>query len=144
MVEVIWQCPLLGWFKVNTDGAAFGSSGQAGGARIFRDENGSFFACFANYFEIKNVLYAELNASMMAVELAHQRGWNSLWLECDSSLVVNTFKDATKVPWKLAAKWCICKKRLSSMNFQDFHIFREGSACADRLAKCGIASKTFT
>ncbi|XP_019434823.1 PREDICTED: uncharacterized protein LOC109341375 [Lupinus angustifolius] len=143
MVEVTWKCPPIRWTKVNTDGAAFGSPSQADGAGIFRNTNGNFMGCFTDYFEIKDTLYVEFKAALMAVEFAKKKGWNSIWLECDSSLVVDMFKGEAEVSWKLAAKWCRCRTTLSSMDFHVSHIFREGNACVDMLAKFGVNSKTF-
>ncbi|KAF1876299.1 hypothetical protein Lal_00029646 [Lupinus albus] len=35
--EVIWLAPIVGWIKINSDGAAHGAPGLAGGGCIFRD-----------------------------------------------------------------------------------------------------------
>lgn len=37
----------------------------------------------------------------MAIEIAFQKGWRHLWLECDSSLVIHAFKSVDIVPCKL-------------------------------------------
>ncbi|XP_019430046.1 PREDICTED: uncharacterized protein LOC109337520, partial [Lupinus angustifolius] len=89
-------------------------------------------------------LYAEMKSAILVIECAHKKGWNSIWLKCNSSLVVDIFNGKSKVPWKLQARWTICKIHLSSMNFKVSHIYREGNACADSLAKFGISSNTYT
>ena len=37
-------------------------------------------------------MYVALVAAMTTIELAYNKGWFQLWLKCDSSLVVSTFK----------------------------------------------------
>ncbi|GAU10474.1 hypothetical protein TSUD_423530 [Trifolium subterraneum] len=57
---------------------------------------------------------------MRAIELAHNRNWTNLWLESDSSLVVQAFSAASLVPWE------------------------EGNQCADKLANIGLGLDSFT
>ncbi|XP_019420673.1 PREDICTED: uncharacterized protein LOC109330855 [Lupinus angustifolius] len=69
------QNPLLnGWVKVNTDGAAHGSSGLARGGGIFRDQSGNFLGGFAIYMGIQLAIYAEFQCALIAVELAYKKG----------------------------------------------------------------------
>ncbi|KAF1877237.1 hypothetical protein Lal_00012008 [Lupinus albus] len=101
IVEVIWQPPRVDWLKVNTNGAANGSLVPTGGSEIFRDSNGVFIACFASYLEIQDALYAELYSAMKVIHMAYKRGWWTLWLKCDSTLVVDIFNDVSNAHWKL-------------------------------------------
>jgi len=41
----------------------------------------------------------ELQAAMEAIETTRGRGWDHLWLEWDSSLVVQTCTSHDLVPW---------------------------------------------
>ncbi|XP_019418539.1 PREDICTED: uncharacterized protein LOC109329320 [Lupinus angustifolius] len=52
ITKVNWALPLMGWVKINTDSAAKGSPGHAGGGAIFRDAKGKCLSCFASYFNI--------------------------------------------------------------------------------------------
>ncbi|KEH25972.1 hypothetical protein MTR_6g038610 [Medicago truncatula] len=45
---------------------------------------------------------------MRAIEIASQHNWTQLWLESDSMLVVNAFKNHALVPWKLSNRWYNC------------------------------------
>ncbi|CAL0326745.1 unnamed protein product [Lupinus luteus] len=144
VIEVVWQFPQGGWIKVNTDGSAQGAPGHAGGGGIFRDHNGDCLACFASYLDIQFALYAEMSAAIKAINLALEYGWSNLWLECDSSTVVDIFNGCAKVPWKLSNDWINCKQKLPLLNFHISHIFREGNSCADKLANFGLESKTNT
>lgn len=74
--------------------------------------------CCASYFRISWPLHAELLAAIIAIEMAHPRGWLHLWLECDSQLVVLAFSNTDLVPWKLRNRWKNCLDLSSSMFFR--------------------------
>ncbi|KAF1877208.1 hypothetical protein Lal_00011978 [Lupinus albus] len=61
ITNTTFSARMVGWIKINSDGAAHGSPGFVGGGSIFRDYKGDVL------------------------------GWNTFWLECDSSLVVDIF-----------------------------------------------------
>jgi len=99
IIEVIWSPPNFNWVKCNTDGSATATSSACGG--IFRDKHAKFLLCFAENTSLQNAYHAELMGAMRAIELASSSNWNYLWLECDSALVVNAFKNKYLIPWKL-------------------------------------------
>ncbi|XP_019434356.1 PREDICTED: uncharacterized protein LOC109341021, partial [Lupinus angustifolius] len=72
---------------------------QRGGG-IFRDNNGDMLGCFATYLNIQDSLYAELFTAIMAIQIANSKGWRTVWLECDSNLVVEIVKGNVDPPWK--------------------------------------------
>ncbi|XP_019431643.1 PREDICTED: uncharacterized protein LOC109338785 [Lupinus angustifolius] len=59
ITKVRWLPPSQGWIKINSDGAAHGYPGHAGGGGIFRDNNGDMLGCFATYLHIQDYLFAE-------------------------------------------------------------------------------------
>lgn len=65
---------------------------------------------------------------MKFIEIAIERGWGKLWIECDFALVVAAYKSFGLVPWGLRNK----------INFINSHIYREGNCCADKLANYGF------
>jgi ribonuclease HI len=138
--EVLWQPPLLDWIKCNTDGAAHGSPGLSACGGIFRNSSSMCVGWFAENLGIHNAFYAELVGAMKAIELAAAHGWNNLWLETDSKLVVLAFKNSSIVPWQLSNMWSNCLVLTSHMNFVVSHIFREGNQSADALANLGLLS----
>jgi ribonuclease HI len=91
--EVIWHPPLENWVKCNTDGATNNLTSSCGG--IFRNHNADFLCGFAENTGLKSAFMAELCGAMRAIELAHNRNWTNLWLESDSSLVVQAFSAAS-------------------------------------------------
>ncbi|XP_019427116.1 PREDICTED: uncharacterized protein LOC109335438 [Lupinus angustifolius] len=104
ITEVRWFPPIGSTVKINSDGAAKGSPGHSGGGAIFRNSRGDILACFSDYFGVNDALFAELNTAMLAIDFAKRNGWNNIWLECDSSLVVDIFKGNGMVPWRLLNK----------------------------------------
>jgi len=58
-----------------------------------------------------------LSGAMTAIEITYQNNWRNLWLELDSALVVQAFKNNYVVPWKLRNKWNNCIIKTRSMNF---------------------------
>ncbi|XP_019451876.1 PREDICTED: uncharacterized protein LOC109353976 [Lupinus angustifolius] len=138
IAEVNWALPLMGWVKINTDGAAKGFPGHSGGGAIFRDGKGECLGCFASYFNIQDSLYAEVLAAIMVVQIDHSKGWLLIWLECDSTSVVEIFRGSKPVPWKLSNLMNKCKKAMLEMQVKVSHIFRDDNACADRLANFGV------
>ncbi|XP_019455087.1 PREDICTED: uncharacterized protein LOC109356210 [Lupinus angustifolius] len=141
-IEILWKPPHWNWIKVNTDGAAHGHPGPAGGGGIFRDSKAGFIYAFANFLNVQHAIYAELHSAMHAVDIAFRKDWLNLWLESDSMLVLDIFSGNSNAPWKLSNDWQICKSQISQMNFKISHIFREGNTCADKLASFGISSQT--
>ncbi|KAF1864428.1 hypothetical protein Lal_00021850 [Lupinus albus] len=144
IIEIIWKAPSRGWIKVSNDGAAHGAPSHAGGGGIFRDHSGCFLACFANYLDIQDALFVELHTSILAIELAVDKGRINLWLECHSSLVVNIFIGKAKPLWKLLNRWLLCKNMVSSMSFKISHIYREGNSCANKLTIFALSSKSYS
>lgn len=67
----------------NTDGSSWGggSPGHARSWGIFRDHSGGIVGCFSSYIGIKSALSAEVLASLLALEIAKEKGWTNIWLE---------------------------------------------------------------
>lgn len=143
IITVYWIPPYCNWIKCNTDGSARGSPGHAACGGIFRGFRGEIVGCFSYYIGVTSALHAELEAAMIAIEVAFQRGWMRLWLECDSQLVVQAFNSEGIVPWKLRNRWKNCKILASKMNFIISHVYREGNTCVDKLANFGVDNHGF-
>jgi len=81
---------------------------------------------------------------MRAIELGKQYGWINIWLECDSSLVINAIKNNSLVPWRLRNRWINYMLIVKSMNFLATYVFREGNICANTLANVGLSLSHLT
>lgn len=118
--QVDWTPPLCGWVKVNTNGVSRGSPKHVARRGIFRDKSDVVLGCFSSYLGITSSLQAELSVTMFAIEVAYQRGWHRLWLECDSSLVIYAFSISNLVPWRLHNRWKNCLLLTSAIQWY-FH-----------------------
>jgi len=142
IVKEVFCCPPIpGWIKGNCDGAF--ASGKAACGAIFRNNLGQFLGCFAEGLNYGNSLFSELSGAMRSIEFASSKNWSNFWLETDSMLVVQAFRNQGIVPWQLRNRWCNCLRITSNMNFLVSHVFREGNACADALANIGLSLNTF-
>ncbi|XP_019437071.1 PREDICTED: uncharacterized protein LOC109343269 [Lupinus angustifolius] len=77
-----------------------------------------------------------------AGKVAYLKGWHLIWLECDSTWVAEIFMGSRMVPWKLSNLMHKCRNTMLGMQVRVSHIFREGNACADKLANFGVNSRT--
>lgn len=75
---------------------------------------------------------------VLAVEIVVDKGWNHLWLECDSAIVVQAFSSRIRIPWTLVNRWNKCLQLVTNIKFGVSHILREGNVYADKIASFGI------
>ncbi|XP_058733389.1 uncharacterized protein LOC131604997 [Vicia villosa] len=114
--EVLWQPPPGTWTNLNYDGASLSSGVSACGV-ISKDNQGSFLGAIASPLVHSNSLIVELSGAIFAVEFAHERNWNFVWLELDSKAVVRAFSPPYSVPWLIRNRWLDCINFVSKMNF---------------------------
>lgn len=142
--DVLWHPPPNGWIKCNIDGLSKGKPMVSACGGIFRNDHvlhvGSFF-CSLGY---GTALFVEFGAALFSLEKANERHWNHIWIESDSSLVVQDFSNHCLVPWRLKVIWMNCIPFTQNIDFMVSHIYREGSACADNLANSGLTLNSFT
>jgi ribonuclease HI len=137
--------PSLNWIKCNTDGASSGNPGLASCGGVFRDHNADFLLAFAEPLGIASSYFAELSGVIKAIEIAFDNQWNNLWLETDSMLVINAFKNHDNiVAWPLRNRWKNALTKYRQMNFLVTHVFREGYKVADLVANFGLNVYFFT
>ncbi|XP_057784939.1 uncharacterized protein LOC131002461 [Salvia miltiorrhiza] len=132
MVNVYWWPPFGDWMKVNTDGSALGAPSLISAGGVFRDSWGQIRGCFHEKGGQGFAFEAELLAVITAISIAHEQGWLKLWIEVDSSYVVNLLdRKSEDVPWRFVAHWKRTLQLLSTFQLQVTHIFREGNVVAD-------------
>ncbi|KAL8547711.1 hypothetical protein ACS0TY_007145 [Phlomoides rotata] len=128
--------PPLRFIKVNVDGGTDGAPGRLSGRGVYRDSFGVFRGCFAVDQGSGFAFEAELATTFFAIEIACEKGWSNLWLESDSTYVVNVLKNhQSLVPWRLLGRWHRIRRLLGDLHFVVSHIFRKGNASADRLTR---------
>ncbi|KAJ4723364.1 Ribonuclease H [Melia azedarach] len=78
-------------------------------------------------------------AVILAIELAFDKGWNHLWLESDSFLVIHLLLNKSlRPPWSLHNRWLNCLALTSHMSFRCSHAFRETNSAADAIANLSL------
>ncbi|OVA20858.1 Ribonuclease H domain [Macleaya cordata] len=129
--------------KVNTDGSSWGNPGISGCSGILRNSRGWDIGSFSAPLGTQTSFYAELIGAILTIAITWSNGWTNLWLQCDSSMVMQAFANSKIIPWHLRNLWLNCKTRLLEMNFRVSHIFREGNCAADKVANMGLAAASF-
>ncbi|KAK3212733.1 hypothetical protein Dsin_017439 [Dipteronia sinensis] len=121
----------------------FGLSGRPGKAPVIRSVVWSPHAPgWIKVFAFE----AELLADSFAINYAWNLGWHRIWLESDSSYVVQLLLiRSDQVTWRVRQAWQRCIHQISHMEFQVSHIFREGNQMADDLSKhaLGLSSDSW-
>ena len=142
ILSVFWHPPIGSWIKVNTDGLSKGNPGLSACAGVFRTSRGEFIGGFSKPLGIRTSFYAECLAILilMAIEFAHSKGWNLVWVESDSFSAIQCFLNPCyHPPWELHTKWFNCRHFLKQMTVRFTHILREGNFVADQLVNIGFA-----
>ena len=142
ITEVLWSPPHPSSVKVNTDGLALGAPGQAAIGGVFRNWRGFPIGSFCKHIGIKTAFNAELEAYMMAIDIAWKKGWRNLWVELDSQTVANCVQTmGYEPPWIYYAQWSTCVFQMQRMQLYISHIYREGNQVADKLSHIGLQHK---
>ncbi|KAK3198315.1 hypothetical protein Dsin_021730 [Dipteronia sinensis] len=106
----------------------FGLSGLPGGGGcggVFRTCRSFVKACFAVPLGQVFAFEVELLAASLAINYAWNLGWHRIWLESDSSYVVQLLSiRSNQVIWLVHQAWQRCIHQISHMEFQVSHIFR--------------------
>ncbi|KAI9174960.1 hypothetical protein LWI28_025363 [Acer negundo] len=112
--SVIWSPPAPSWIKVNTDGTAMDFPGFGGCGGIFRNYRAFLKGCFAIPLSQVFEFEAELLAASLAINFAWKYGWHRLWLESNSSYMVQLLSSHSEmVPWRVRQAWQRCIFQIS-------------------------------
>ncbi|KAK2635782.1 hypothetical protein Ddye_030574 [Dipteronia dyeriana] len=114
--SVVWSPSAPGWIKVNTDGAALGSPGVGGCGGVFRTCRSLVKACSVVPLGQGFAFEAELHAASLAINYAWNLGWHRIWLENDSSYIVQLLLvRSDRVTWRVRQAWQRCPHQISNM-----------------------------
>ncbi|KAL6550650.1 hypothetical protein OROMI_021138 [Orobanche minor] len=142
-IAVRWARPIMGWVKLNTDGAAKGNPGCAASGGIVRDHSGSPLFYFSEFLGDQSNTYAELHAIARGLELCLDKNFANIWVEVDSKVAIRLVLGTTSCHWKLQCVVANIRNFLSKANIRLSHIFREGNGVADLLANQGCDRRDF-
>ena len=138
--NVRWERPPLGWFKLNTDGAAFGNPGRAGGGGVIRDREGRWVKGFARSIGFTTSITAEFWALRDGLLLAVRMGVQKLVIELDAKVVVELMQSNSPSNAFYSSLLADCRLLLGKLqHFRVQHTFREANRVADAIAKLGGA-----
>lgn len=88
---------------------------------------------------IQTSMYSEIMGFIFAVELSKLKGWFSLWIESNSTLLVAKVKSlSTDVPWGIRHRWRRCLWVLNEGTSCITHVYRERNQVANKLANVGM------
>ncbi|KAL6586073.1 hypothetical protein OROMI_002717 [Orobanche minor] len=101
MVAVRWIKPTVGWWKLNTDGAALGSPGvaAAGGGGVIRDHLGHPLLMFSEFLGVQTNNYAEIYAIWRGLEFCIDQNFTKVWVEVDSKIALHLIEHSKTCHW---------------------------------------------
>ena len=131
---VSWHRPLLGVAKLNMDGSSRGNPGLAATGGLIRDHLGRVLGAFGQFLGYKPILYAELQALLLGLELAVDLGCSSLIVESNSVTVISWVTLNCVSYWDYAYLIARIRHLCSMCSVQLCHVYREANKAADYLA----------
>ncbi|KAG7571880.1 Ribonuclease H-like superfamily [Arabidopsis suecica] len=132
---IAWIPPMVGWFKLNTDGASHGNPGLATAGGVVRDGEGNWCSGFALNIGICSAPLAELWRVYYGLYIAWGRGITRLELEVDSEMVVGFLRTGIEDSHPLSFLVRLCHGFLSKdWLVRVSHVYREANRLADGLA----------
>jgi len=70
---------------------------MASSGGLFINNNVSFIGDFSLNLGVQTAFFAEVMVAIIAIETTIDRGWSHLWLEMDSTLLLQAFKTSSLV-----------------------------------------------
>ena len=138
VVNVRWNKPPVGWFKLNTDGASMGNPCKAGGGGLIRDSAGFWVKGFSRSLGTGTSMLAECWALRDGLFLAIQLGIRNLEVELDAKVVVDLINSNSQTNAAYTTLLVDCRLLLSQIpHAKVSHVFQEANRSADALARNG-------
>ncbi|KAF7808128.1 ribonuclease H [Senna tora] len=127
-----WRKPMVGWIKVNTDGAVCRSSRKAGCGGIIRDNYGNWIKGFVSNLGYASVISAKIWGIYHGLVTAWNLGFRKVELESDSSQAIKMIQMLREASSNLRP----LQHKISCLLASDWevkatHISRNANGCAD-------------
>lgn len=133
-----WSPPSAGFIVCNVDGASKGNPGPSGVGGVFRDENKKILGYFSLNIGHGWANEAEVRAILNALMFSQEFMLKNIIIESDSTVAVNWVASRENRPWRLSNELNHIDFLISETNCVEVrHVYREGNAMADFLAKEG-------
>ncbi|XP_073133317.1 uncharacterized protein [Henckelia pumila] len=137
-IRVVWWIPpLIGHFKLNSDGCSKGG-GESGIGGIVRNHVGMPIIAYHDAIGYGNNTRAELLAILKGLQICQLYNLFSLWLEVDSMIALSII-DADNTCWEFSFILTQIQGILNSSMVRKSHVYREANAAAEELANLGLA-----
>ncbi|XP_019240114.1 PREDICTED: uncharacterized protein LOC109220105 [Nicotiana attenuata] len=136
--KVLWEFPMEGWIKVNTDGASRGNPGRSSIGFCLRDASGDVKYALGREITEGSNNEAEAVAILEALRICRTLNYSHIWLQTDSMLMKNTIEGTWKPPWCIVEYVEEIMKLKEGCRMKLSHIFREGNKLADHLANFAL------
>ena len=75
IIMVSWNKPIVGTYKLNTDGSTIHNTGKTGGGGILRDHQGNLIYAFAIPIDFGANNFAEIQAALYGLSWCVQHGY---------------------------------------------------------------------
>ena len=139
-VYVRWIAPPMDWIVLNTDGAARGCPGLAGGGGLLRDSRGIFVKGFAAHFGVCSAYKAELLAVELGLHMARALNIHKLLIQMDNKACLEGLQNPALQGGECVHILNSCRQIIDSFscNISFLHCYREGNKVADALANIGV------
>ncbi|XP_042950232.1 uncharacterized protein LOC122282338 [Carya illinoinensis] len=139
---VCWKKPKNGRLKLNIDGCSLGNPGSSGAGGIIRDMHGNMVLSFSCSLGVGSNNHAELKALLIGLKYCRALGLNQVDIESDSLICVSWIQKKHCGVWYLEDFWEEAMRLYAGGVFTIHHVYREGNASANLLAKMGAHGST--
>ncbi|CAL2236970.1 unnamed protein product [Prunus armeniaca] len=136
VLAINWKSPPLDWIKLNFDGSVCGNLAASG--FVIPDWNGNVRLAGAKHSGQVSITVVECLALLDGLAHAFHNGWQKIFVEGDSKLIIDCVNNVVSVPWnvslhvqdiRMLSTYC------EEVSFQ--HIFREANFTVDVIASLG-------
>ena len=116
-----------GCIKLNVDGCSKGNFGLSTVGGIIRHHYRVVLLAFTNFVGHQSILFAELIALLMELELACQMGFLTFFVESDSATVVFWVSSLDSRCWDFGYLWSKIRHLCTNYHMHIHHVYREAN-----------------
>ncbi|WMV20142.1 hypothetical protein MTR67_013527, partial [Solanum verrucosum] len=131
-IRVKWLKPPRNFIKLNSDGSCV--QGSCGGGGLIRDNQGNMMFAYSLGLGQGTSNMAEARALLYGLKWCVSRGYDRVWGETDSLLLVKCINGVWRTPWRLDKLIQEAHQIVESHGFIISHCFREANKPTDILA----------
>lgn len=138
LIQIKWEPPPEGAFKLNIDGAARSNPGEAGIGGIIRDHKGNMISAFSKNIGIASNNKAEVWALYLGIKIANELEITDIIIETDSHFLISCLNRKGDHHPQLETLLTDSTKLMKKMSQAVIKFgYREVNGVADILAKMG-------